>query len=55
MLIVKIHTGNAAFVDNRVEELCDILSSLQHQLRDGKTSGKLFDVNGNSVGKWKLS
>ena len=54
MLQVTIQTDNAAFDDDAVPELERILDSLKLKLRGGETSGKLFDLYGNSVGTFKL-
>ena len=54
MLQVTIQTDNAAFDDDAVPELERILDNLKLKLRGGETSGKLFDLYGNSVGTFKL-
>ena len=54
MLKVTIKTDNAAFDDDPVPELERILDNLKLKLRGSETSGKLFDLYGNSVGTFKL-
>ena len=57
-LTVIINADNAAFEDDRNAELSRILRKLADRLEfvsadfDG---GQLIDINGNSVGWWKVS
>lgn len=49
MLTVTIKTDDAAFDDDSVPELERILDSLKMKLREGDTSGKLFDLHSNRL------
>lgn len=56
MFHVKIDTKNAAFEDDERMEIIRILRELiKHLTYNYSTEGKLFDYNGNSVGKWRLT
>ncbi len=55
MFKVEIRTENAAFggegaVCEREEEVARILEEIASKLRNGRTSGRCTDINGNSVG-----
>lgn len=52
-IVIDIKTDNAAFEDNE-EELREILSYTAEQVY-GRRSGKLWDRNGNMVGKFKVT
>ena len=55
MFTVTIETDNAAF-DNPGDELARILRKLAERVGDvdGRhDSGKVMDVNGNSIGEWR--
>ena len=62
MFELKIDTGNAAFVDDFNEnddhikklQIIHILKDLCGTLHTGQTEGTLTDINGNTVGEWKL-
>ena len=56
MFKLKIETGNAAFEDPyKAEEIGRILHLASIRLRQGETSGKLRDSNGNTVGEFALT
>lgn len=59
MLKVKIETENDAFKDafsGRLEgEVCRCLSNVILCIRCGKYESDIFDINGNSVGHFKLT
>lgn len=59
MLTVNIETGNAAFHDEEGEpsghEAARILRELADRLEAGDTSGKVRDINGNTVGSFELA
>lgn len=55
MFKLEIETGNEAFTDVPGHEVAEILDRVTDLLRDGVKGGRLFDVNGNDVGSWKLS
>ena len=55
-LALTLRSGNAAFFGaNRKGEVARILRELADKIEDGRTEGKLMDINGNSVGEWVLS
>ena len=57
MFEIKIKTGNAAFGDNAYEathEINRLLDEIEFKLRMGYTEGNLMDINGNTVGTFKL-
>jgi hypothetical protein len=49
MFTVHIRTDNAAFED-APGEVARILQVVAERVRDGQTSGRVLDINGNSVG-----
>lgn len=68
MFKMTIDTGNGAFrnefgetdeemkqLDPSSWELRRILKEVEDSLEDGKTQGKIFDINRNRVGKWSLT
>jgi hypothetical protein len=55
---LTIACDNAAFDDNKAAEVARILIELAERLNDGPedaTSGKLLDLNGNTVGFWNFT
>lgn len=61
MLKIEIKTGNAAFCDPYTGEedkyyegleLSKILNAIADDIKYGKTSGSILDINGNKVGSW---
>jgi len=58
MFTIKIETDNAAFEGSGCgRELSRILARLAAEIKDADTradSGKLRDINGNTVGSWEL-
>lgn len=55
MFRIEFDTDSEAFDDGLdAEESARILRDVARKLSDGHTSGKVRDVNGNSVGTWKL-
>jgi len=55
MFKLKMETGNAAFADNiKHLEVARILRNVVEKLEADHTEGKLIDLNGNTVGEWKL-
>lgn len=51
---LSIESANAGIVEEPALAIADILSDVKRTLRDGYTSGQVFDVCGNRVGTWKL-
>ena len=66
MFEVKIRTGGAAFKDpngdeeNNFDDLYEaleikrLLDRINIDIREGRKSGSLMDINGNKVGEWRL-
>jgi hypothetical protein len=54
MFAIKIDTDNDAFSPASGFEVARILEEIAGKLKNGETSGKCVDVNGNSVGGWTL-
>lgn len=56
MFKLKIETDNAAFEDNPKEEIARLLKGVIDILEArGEDYGKLYDINGNPVGEFKLT
>lgn len=55
MFQIQFETGNAAFEDSPADETARILREIASKLESGFQSGKVYDVNGNNIGKWDLS
>ncbi|MDL2206545.1 hypothetical protein LJC33_06535 [Eubacteriales bacterium OttesenSCG-928-N13] len=66
MFTIQIKTGGASFrdehtldkngnavLDPTAHEVRSILKDIIRKLSDGYTSGKIMDINGNSVGQWR--
>ncbi len=55
--VLKIKSNNEAMNNDGQPEwpVIDILRATANRLGDGHTEGVLYDVNGNSVGSWKLT
>jgi hypothetical protein len=48
--ILTVKTTNAAFEDDAPTEVARLLRDVAERLEDGSVSGKMRDVNGNTVG-----
>lgn len=56
MLKIEIETENAAFEgDNKVPECSRILREVTNRLALGRDSGRILDINGNTVGRFELT
>lgn len=55
MLTLKVKTDNAAFEQDRDAELARILEVAARKIEHGNTEGKLYDINGNVVGSFKIT
>lgn len=55
MLLVRIKTDNAAFEEDRDAELARILRIAADKIEHGNETAKLYDVNGNAVGEFKIT
>ena len=51
MFVLRINGGNAAFKDNP-NELTRILRDCADKIDNGRYSGRLLDINGNTVGAY---
>ena len=55
MLTIKIDTGNDCFVeDGLIPGLNNLLREVMEKLESGKKQGVIYDINGNTVGEFKL-
>jgi hypothetical protein len=55
MLKIEFDTDNDAFSFDKGLEIEVILKKTLCSIKYGNTSGKCFDSNGNSVGKWSIN
>lgn len=55
MFSLIIETDNAAFDDAEATETARILRAVADRLEDGNLDGKAHDLNGNTVGEWRLN
>lgn len=46
---------NAAFDGRRQAEVGRIFRTINKRIDDGIDSGKILDINGNTVGKWEMA
>lgn len=61
MMKIEFSTSSAAFIDDidtaypqaDVLEAARILECLRKDILSGKTEGRIFDINGNVIGKWE--
>lgn len=47
--------NNAAFDEEPLMEAADIVKSVAVSLVEGRTSGDVHDINGNTVGVWSVT
>lgn len=52
---IKILMDNAAFEDQPATELARILRNLAEKIESGTCACTLYDLNGNSVGRFEVS
>lgn len=55
MFMVRFETDNAVFENDPQAECMRILKKIINDLDNSETEGKIFDLNGNRVGEWKLN
>ena len=56
MFTLKIKTDNAAFVENKGAEVARIMRELAKRIEETeKDNGYVLDINGNTVGTFKLN
>ena len=51
---IEFSTNGQAFEDYGDTEVERILEEVIEKVKNGRTEGKILDINGNSVGKWSL-
>jgi hypothetical protein len=58
-LSMSFDIDNDAFYDDDGELIDNAISPVIHdvarKVHDGQTGGRLRDVNGNTIGKWKMT
>ena len=54
MFTLKFNTTNAAFSEYPEDEITRILRGVIEKVRGGFASGTIMDINGNTIGEWKL-
>lgn len=54
MFTLTFDTDNAAFEESREAEFAQIFAQVLFAVRAGKTSAKVKDTNGNTVGSFSL-
>ena len=52
---LTIKCDNAAFGEDPEGEVIRILQKLVADVQRGNGEGRVFDINGNSVGEWRLA
>ena len=53
--VLEFDMNNAAFEDDPTGEVLRVLSVVEDQIEAGYGYGPLRDVNGNTIGDWKIS
>jgi hypothetical protein len=51
---LNISSANDSMQGNECEELSWIVEGVMRSVRHGRTEGKIYDSNGNTVGNWSL-
>lgn len=52
---ITFNTDNAAFEEYGFEyQLETIFERILQQIKNGETSGKIQDINGNNIGYWEV-
>lgn len=54
MIVEFNDSDGSAFADNKQGETARILMDIANKVLEGKTEGKISDINGNTVGKWGI-
>ena len=54
-ITIKIDTGNDAFIDDKMTEVDRLIEVATSKIRSGHRDGILQDINGNSVGNYKVT
>ena len=51
---LQIHMDNAAFDDEPATEAKRIINQVANRVGQGETEGKVWDINGNTVGSFAI-
>jgi hypothetical protein len=51
---IKFNTSGQAFEDYGDTEVERVLEEIIRKVKNGRTEGKILDINGNTIGEWKL-
>ncbi len=54
MMKLRFTIGNDAFKEDYTGENIRILESIINKIQQGQKNGKVIDLNGNTVGEWKI-
>jgi hypothetical protein len=54
MFTMKFETDNFAFEEDLLPECAETLREIANQIDFGATDGIIRDMNGNTIGKWKI-
>ena len=52
ILKIEINSANQECVDAPKSVAVRAMHNVQREISDGNNSGKIRDINGNSIGKW---
>jgi hypothetical protein len=59
MFYLQFETDNAAFEDDLLREISRILADIslhfEHRSDENSADGRIRDINGNTIGRWKLT
>ena len=55
MLTITFETENAAFEGDKLREIAKMVRQVAEKIEAGRDSGKIMDVNGNSIGTFDVS
>lgn len=51
---IEFKTSGVAFEDYGDVEVERILEEIIKKVKNGRSEGKILDINGNSIGEWEL-
>lgn len=52
---IEIASSNQECIDAPRSVIVRSMHKIQNEIAEGKSSGKILDINGNTIGKWKYS
>ena len=56
MMKIQFSTSNAAFEEYGTEyQLECIFERILQRIKNGESSGKIQDINGNNIGQWSIN